>query len=141
MQFPIRVLTGAAALIAVSTLGPAIAQATPPDFVQFRTPSGNIGCTVSATTAACEISQHDYATPPRPENCHLQYGDRLVLENTGVVDFHCHGDRLVESTAAVLDYGTNVTVGGLTCLSTTDYVECAGAGHSFRLSRQAYTID
>ncbi|MEC3915490.1 hypothetical protein [Nocardia sp. CDC160] len=141
MQFSIRILTAATALITVPALSCAVAQADPTtDEVSFASPSGNIECLVTPTLAGCEISAHDYANPPGRDCPHSAYGDRLIMDSTGV-QFPCHNDRLVGTTPGVLDYGHRVTVGGYTCLSTVDYVECSGGGHRFRLSRQSYSID
>ncbi|WP_162958656.1 DUF6636 domain-containing protein [Nocardia yunnanensis] len=139
MRLSIRAIAGAAGALAMAA-APAVAQASPyTDQVDFNTPSGNIGCTVSSAGAACEIADHDYPAPARPDVCHLAYGDRIYLDADGA-QFHCHGDKLVESSAQILAYTHSVTVGRFTCVSTVDYVECSGPAHSFRLARGFYSL-
>ncbi|MEV6771883.1 DUF6636 domain-containing protein [Nocardia sp. NPDC051030] len=126
-----------AALVGASVFTQAVGQAQGPS-TSFRTPTGNIGCLVSDGMAACEIYNYSYSAPVKPADCYGAWGDRITVESGGT-QFHCHGDRMVEATAPVLDYGSRASIGQFSCLSTVDYVECAGPGHSFRVARTFYT--
>jgi hypothetical protein len=109
----------------------------------FRTPSGNIGCVMSAGGARCDIRKRDWAPLPRPASCSKQvdYGQGLQIAHTGQATFVCAGDSALEPGLSSLSYGTASRVGGSECISRSDGVTCVNeAGHGFFVSVQSYQV-
>jgi hypothetical protein len=109
-------------------------------FVQFRTPSGNIGC-VGETTRAdnsvrCDIRTRSWSPPPRPRSCDLDWGQGLNLGRIGRARYVCAGDTAL-NTGPKLAYGASRRIGGIVCVSRTSGLTCTNAaGHGFTMSRQ-----
>ncbi len=76
--------------------------------VSFRTPSGNIGCIGETArvgnTVRCDIRDRNWAPPPRPASCGLDWGQGLTLDRVGRARFVCAGDTAL-NTGRVLAYG------------------------------------
>ena len=129
---------GAATLLTLGTLvAPAPAGAA---FQAFSTPSGNIGCYIAGGSARCDIRDRDWNPPPRPAGCSTMtsYGQGLTVGTHGQPEVVCAGDTAL-TTENPLDYGTSLTVDGITCLSRESGMRCTNAdGHGFELSRQQY---
>jgi uncharacterized protein DUF6636 len=109
----------------------------------FRTPSGNIGCVMSAGGARCDIRKRDWAPLPRPASCSQQvdYGQGLQVAHRGQATFVCAGDTALEPGLASLSYGTASRVDGSECISRDDGVTCVNqTGHGFFISVQSYQV-
>jgi hypothetical protein len=108
----------------------------------FRTPSKNIGCTLSATSVRCDIGRRDWASPSKPADCDLDYGNGLYLEKDKKAGFTCAGDSLLGATTEVLQYGYALRAGDFTCDSESVAVRCTNQrnGHGFTLSVQNYVL-
>ena len=112
-------------------------------FVQFRTPSGNIGC-IGETAAAentirCDIRNRTWSPPPKPKSCTLDWGQGLSLNRTGRARYVCAGDTAL-NTGPKLAYGTSRKIGAITCTSRTTGLTCKNAqGHGFTMSRTRVT--
>lgn len=109
----------------------------------FRTPSGNIGCTMVGGGARCDIRKRDWKPLPRPANCpkEVGYGQGLQVSHGGEASFVCAGDTALDPSASALSYGTASEVGGSECISRSDGVTCVNqAGHGFFLSIQSYQV-
>jgi hypothetical protein len=109
----------------------------------FRTPSGNIGCVMSAGGARCDIRKRNWAPLPRPAACPKQvdYGQGLQVAHRGQASFVCAGDTALEPGISSLSYGTASRVGGSECISRSDGVTCVNqTGHGFFISVQSYQV-
>lgn len=137
------------ALAAVAALVP-VASAHADDNGQFQSPSGNILCGVGTigpdgkATVTCEIRAHSYTPPPKPENCHLGWGDRISLDQGGTPVVHCHGDTIFGAVPPPpsLPYGQSRSAGTIGCVSQPSGVTCTdrSTGHYFRVSREALDL-
>jgi hypothetical protein len=110
----------------------------------FRSPSGNINCTLSTpggdNAARCEVVDHTWTAPPPPD-CHLDSGDRFYLThgNAAVVGCYAQEFPVAEST---LGYGQTRSFGTITCDSEYTGMTCtdSSTGHYFRVSRDTYEL-
>ena len=111
------------------------------DAALFVTPSGNIGCAVSATSARCDIGERTWSAPPKPQSCQLDYGNGAVVDATGT-RLSCAGDTLLHASTTVLQYGHGVRNGQVLCVSQPTGVRCeyVPTGHGFTLAKQGYTL-
>jgi hypothetical protein len=111
----------------------------------FRSPSGNINCTLSTpggdNAARCEVVNHTWTAPPPPPDCHLNSGDRFYLTqgNAAVVGCYAQEFPVAEST---LGYGQTRSFGTITCDSEYTGMTCtdSSTGHYFRVSRDTYEL-
>lgn len=117
---------------------------TPPDPRYFRAPSDNIGCEITPTSAACDIRQKTWTTPPKPSTCEYDwgFGVYLTLRPTPTSAVSCTSDTAFDTRAPVLAYGATATAGTVTCESRTDGVRCtdSASGKGFFLSRDRYEL-
>ena len=106
--------------------------------VGFASPSGNITCGISGGIVVCQIDTFDY-TPPKHDCGPSGWGFNFKLESKSAFLF-CAGD--VESGGPTLDYGRQITVGKVRCVSRQDGVTCqnTGTGYGFRLARAEYVF-
>lgn len=113
-----------------------------PDFMQFRTPSGNIGCAYAATSLRCDIRSGIPHPPPRPKNCDLDWGGGYAMNATGPATVMCAGDTAIEPSSTVIPYGTTWHRGAFSCTSQPAGLRCTNASrHGFFLSKDpAYTF-
>jgi hypothetical protein len=131
----VRLALAAALLLALSASGIAAAA-----FVQFRTPSGNIGCAFSSIPARgslrCDILSGLKPRPPKPRGCRLDWGFGYSLGPTGRARLVCAGDTAVDRRAKALRYGQTWSRGSLACTSRLAGLRCTNrSGHGFFLSR------
>lgn len=116
--------------------------------IQFRTPTGNIGCAYSAgltgaeaPTVRCDIRSRLHPEPARPARCPLDYGDSIEVSRVGRAILVCHGDTAIDPGSRVLAYGSVFRRGGISCTSRAVGLTCSNRrGHGFFLSRQAWRI-
>jgi hypothetical protein len=110
--------------------------------IQFRTPSGNIGCVFASDyghgpSLRCDIRSGLEPKPARPRNCDLDWGDSYEMGLRGRSFVTCHGDTAIDSRSRVLRYGTSWKKGGFVCTSKRAGLRCRNlSGHGFFLSRQ-----
>jgi hypothetical protein len=106
------------------------------DFMQFRTPSGNIGCAYDTTSLRCDIRSGIPHPPPRPKNCDLDWGGGYNLSPTGRASVTCAGDTAIDGHARIIPYGTTWQRGAFRCSSQIAGLRCTNtAGHGFFLSK------
>jgi hypothetical protein len=142
-------LAVALAVLAVATsaaaapLSPVRASA----YVNFRTPSGNIGCGDSTfanetPSLRCEVASHLKPLPQQTEKCREGIWGRAVsMSPRGRATPHCISDTVLEPTAPVLAYGRTWRRGSFTCRSEETGLTCRNAaGHGWRLSRARSTL-
>jgi len=136
-----RVVLGAAA-VAVSSPCSSAGAAPVSDFMQFRTPSGNIGCAYQGRSLRCDIRSGIPHPPPRPKNCDLDWGGGYHLNETGSATVMCAGDTAIEPSSKVIPYGTTWHRGAFRCSSQLAGLRCTNASrHGFFLSKDpAYTF-
>jgi hypothetical protein len=107
--------------------------------VEFRTPSGNIGC-IGETAGAdnsvrCDIRNRSWSPPPKPASCQLDWGQGLSLGRTGRARYVCAGDTAL-NVGPKLAYGSSRRIGAIVCVSRTAGLTCTNAaGHGFTMSR------
>ena len=112
--------------------------------LSFRSPSGNIGCSLSddagSSGARCDIGEHTWSSPPRPADCELDYGSGLSISD-GLADFTCAGDTVLGS-GHVLAYKASIRFGAFVCDSDESGVTCSNTStkHGFFLSRATYRV-
>ena len=110
--------------------------------LQFRTPSGNIGCVYATdyghrASLRCDIRSGLKPMPRRPKNCDLDWGDSYEMGVTGPVYVTCHGDTAIDPRSRVLRYGTTWKKSGFACTSKRSGLRCHNkSGHGFFISRQ-----
>jgi hypothetical protein len=119
-------------------VGPAPADREVSEVTGFIAPSGNVACMIDADWARCDIIDHDWAPPPRPTDCELDYGGGISLAPGQQPQFVCAGDT-VFGPDDVLPYGESITAGVLQCESAETVITCRDSQtrHGFSISRQA----
>jgi hypothetical protein len=106
----------------------------------FSSPSNNIRCQLDAEYARCDVYENTWTVPPPPEGCDLDWGDSVVVDGDKPAALLCHGDATNPGPA--LAYGTQVTVGSMTCMSESSGMTCRNkaSGHGFKASRGAFDL-
>jgi len=120
-------------------------------YLDFRLPSGNIGCGYStlpgeAPNLRCEILSLLRPMPPRPKSCGVGvgggvWGQAVAMAPTGRASGRCISDTVMNPSAPVLGYGERWAHGGFTCISRTTGLTCTNRdGHGWFLSRASSRI-
>jgi hypothetical protein len=123
---------------------PAAQQSGPNGPAAFRSPSGNISCTLSTpggeNAARCEVVDHAWVATSPPD-CHLNWGDRLYLTQGGEAGFGCYAQEF-PTAQQTLGYGQTLSLGTITCDSEPAGMTCTdgSTGHYFRVSRETYAF-
>jgi hypothetical protein len=108
----------------------------------FKSPSGNIGCTIIGGGARCDIRQRSWSPPPRPASCpnEVDFGQGLNVGRHGRGRLVCAGDTAMDPRAPALRYGTDTLVGRFRCASRTSGMTCTNirTRHGFFISIQRY---
>lgn len=104
----------------------------------FETPSHNIGCVISSSGARCDIREHAWKPPPKPQSCPVDWGNGLTVGRRGFAHFVCAGDTVLGGKR-VLDYRKSIRRGRFTCTSRRDGVRCVNRrnDHGFKLARRS----
>ncbi|MGH3723750.1 MAG: DUF6636 domain-containing protein [Mycobacterium sp.] len=144
-------LAGAAVAVGVTVAAPVVHVAADPGHTnEFRTPSRNITCLLSAggdpeyNYVRCEIAQIAYPAPPLLPDCgsfSRSMGHMVFMYEGRPPGFECPHDSISPDVdVPVLAYGQSVRVGNFTCESTDHGVNCTDATsvHRFWLSRDGY---
>jgi hypothetical protein len=107
----------------------------------FRTPSKNIGCYLSADSARCDIVKKSWAPPAKPANCELDWGNGVSVDQDGAATFTCAGDTMLGAREE-LAYGQSLQAGDFVCDSSRAAMRCSNvtSGHGFTLSVQQYDL-
>jgi hypothetical protein len=104
----------------------------------FESPSGNIGCVISAKSGVrCDIRERDWRPPPKPRSCPVDWGNGVSVARRGAGRYTCAGDT-VFSDGQALRYGRSILRGRFRCTSRRSGMRCINrrSAHGFRLSRQ-----
>ncbi|HEV2737287.1 MAG TPA: DUF6636 domain-containing protein [Candidatus Elarobacter sp.] len=130
------------AVLAVPSLFALPAPVNAFEIVQFRTPSGNIGCVDVGTSLRCDIRSGIPHAPPRPKNCDLDWGGGYDMGTTGRASVMCAGDTAIDPHSPAIPYGTTWHRGAFRCASKLEGLRCTNAsGHGFFLSKDpSYTF-
>lgn len=118
------------------------------DVFPFKTPSGNIECSVGigrdSADIICEIHQRqDPPAAPRPAGCTGPWGHHFELLERGPVRMRCGapGSKSTAPGVDIAEYGQTGQFGDITCLSQRTGFECRNAdGHGFFLSRRRQSV-
>jgi hypothetical protein len=123
---------------ASSATAPATPATTTPDSqsAAFSSPSGNIGCYVTAEGARCDILSSTFAVPPRPPSCSGAWGHGLSVSGSNPATYVCATDTTL-GAPSVLSYGASARVGSFVCTSEPSGVSCQNVqtGHGFLLAK------
>jgi hypothetical protein len=109
----------------------------------FRSPTGNIGCSLLGAVARCDIEKRGWRPPARPSSCPnvVDFGQGLEVGPSGLARFVCAGDTVRDLASPVLAYGGGSRVGALECVSASSGITCTNRdGHGFFISIQRYRI-
>jgi len=129
-----RIVGLTAALCALALAGAVSAQA----FVQFKSPSGNIGCVLDKRDGVrCDIREKSWTAPPKPSWCDVDWGGGLQVGRRKRASFVCAGDTVLGADRT-LGYGSSIRRGRFECFSRRTGMRCVNhrTHHGFRLSRQ-----
>ena len=107
----------------------------------FVSPSGNIGCMITADQSRCDIMDRDWTPPAKPADCELDFGQGISLVPGARAQFVCAGDTAFGADE-VLPYGESISAGVLRCESAQSWITCRDVqtGHGFSISREAYRL-
>lgn len=140
---PVPGMTVTFILALVSGTSASLADVTP-----FKTPSGNIECTIGEDVYGVDLRCviFNWSGPPaapQPAGCAGPWGHIFVLLDRGPVRMECGGPGQPNTAPGVdvAGYGQRGTWGGISCLSSERGLECSNAdGRGFFLSRARQTI-
>lgn len=110
-------------------------------FVDFTSPSGNVGCVLDVDYVRCDIAERDWAPPPRPVDCEFDYGQGIALAPGEPAALVCAGDTTLGGSRP-LAYGQSIARGDLRCDSAESGITCLDrtTGHGFTVSREVYQL-
>ncbi|WP_432794301.1 hypothetical protein [Rhodococcus ruber] len=132
--------------------GPESAAAAPADVqyerngsYYFTSPDGGFRCGIvklpSRTEAGCEGVTDP--VPPRPENCMVNWGNGIRVQDAGPAEFMCSGGSVYTSGGddPVLPSGSTLSKLGYTCETTAADVSCVNdaTGHGFTIAAASNT--
>jgi len=138
----------------------------------FVSPTGNTACVVftrasglyDALTVRCDLRDHTYTTPPKPQSCGTDSGQTIELGDSA--RFLCAGDTILDHVGtrnpyatdyttwfdptqnpavgplAGLGYGNSIKVDAITCTSTRSGVDCrnTATGVGFLIGMSSYRL-
>jgi hypothetical protein len=133
-----RIVGLTAALCAFALASAGVADA----FVQFKSPSGNIGCVLGKTDGVrCDIRHKDWSAPPKPSWCDVDWGGGVQVGARRRASFVCAGDTVL-GARRTLAYGTSIRRGRYECFSRRTGMRCVNhrSHHGFKLSRQRVNL-
>ena len=111
--------------------------------VMFSSPSKNVACYMAndPVYTRCDIAQHNWASPPRPASCDLDYGNGLFLDDKNAAGISCAGDTVLGQTR-ILGYGEALRLGSQVCTSSPAGMRCTNLanGHGFVLAKEGYQL-
>ncbi|MGV8987395.1 MAG: DUF6636 domain-containing protein [Cypionkella sp.] len=113
--------------------------------VFFHSPTGNISClfdVARVVNVRCDMAQLNRSFTTPPDDCDLEWGDSFsVAEGDRRGGLICHGDTVADPSAEVLDYGSTLSFGEVSCVSVRTGMTCQNAkGHGFALSRKSQSL-
>jgi hypothetical protein len=136
-----RLLIAAVLAVVAAAALPLGAPAKSSVYLEFKLPSGNIGCGYAkfegeTASLRCEIVSGLRPLPPKPRRCDGDWGRAVGMAPTGSASRYCITDTVMNPGAPVLAYGRTWSRGGFVCRSRTDGLTCTNrSGHGWFLSR------
>jgi hypothetical protein len=118
-------------------------------YVEFRSPSGNIVCSIVNHTAEnynvnrCDIHRKTFRSPPRPRSCPQPYGWGRYFWVDKIGRFTCVSELATTSDRPpVLQYGASKRLGHIQCTSRVTGMVCSNVntGHGYKLSHDAVKL-
>lgn len=135
--------------LAVAVFAAAAGTLARAEVIEFRTPSGNIGCVYAnlppdKPKLRCDIRSglHNPKLPPRG-NCstEVDFGQGLWINTTGSAHIVCAGDTALNPQAKALPYGTSFVHAGFRCDSKSIGLTCRNeSGHGFFLNADVWRL-
>ena len=112
--------------------------------LSFTSPSGNIGCDISADNSVrCDIMNYTYKVPSGMEACEFgNRGNAIMIEPGYNGYFPCVSDTVLSLDSPFLEYGGRASLGNIACQSREDGVTCidTSSEHGFRISKGSYEL-
>jgi hypothetical protein len=107
----------------------------------FVSPSGNIGCYLTSSSARCDIVRKNWEPPPAPADCDLDWGSGVSVFEAEEATFTCAGDTVLGAKDK-LAYGESLRAGDFTCSSDSKAMRCENtqSGHGFTLAIEQYNL-
>lgn len=111
------------------------------DYIAFHSPSGNIHCGLylspDYTGVRCDIYQMNSQTYTQvPQDCEFDWGNSFGVDATGKGYLACVSDAVADESGLELDYGQQVSLGGITCSSAASGMTCVNeGGHGFTVAK------
>ena len=107
----------------------------------FVSPSGNIGCYLTAETARCDIAKKSWAPPPAPDDCDLDWASGVAVGKPGEATFTCAGDTVLGAPDK-LEYGQALKAGPIRSDSSSAGMRCenTATGHGFTIAKERYDL-
>ncbi len=109
----------------------------------FETLSHNIGCYLDSKSVRCDIREHDWTAPPKPQYCikaGVDWGGgvSVAAHRASIV---CAGDTTLGGPG-LLGYGHSARRGPISCTSRAAGITCRNTDtdHGFFLSRARYRL-
>ena len=87
------------------------------DYIEFKSPTGNISCGLYSdgadTSVRCDMSKlvPSFTTPP--PDCEFDWGSSFAVSATGKGVLACVSDPAAGPDARVLPYGEAISLGGI----------------------------
>ena len=105
--------------------------------VLFQSPSHNIGCYIAKSGVRCDIREHAWKPPAKPESCDLDWGNGLEVGRRGFGHWVCAGDTVLGGEQ-VLAYRRSIHRGRFQCTSRRNGMRCVNLrnDHGFKLARR-----
>jgi hypothetical protein len=126
--------------IAALLLGLCATPAAAEEYIAFRSPTGNIHCSLyqwdGTTTVRCDLREYAPSYTKAPPNCEYDWGMSFAVDATGKGYLACVSDSMVDPGNPVLPYGQAVSLGGISCVSAKTGMTCTNAaGHGFSVAK------
>jgi Family of unknown function (DUF6636) len=117
-------------------------------YLEFRSPSGNILCSIVNHVAEnynvnrCDISRKTFKSPARPRSCPQPYGWGRYFWLDKIGRFTCVSELATSERPPVLRYGTSKRLGHIECTSRRTGMVClnVNTGHGYKLTQGAVTF-
>lgn len=115
------------------------------DFVEFRSPDGNITCAIysdkAGASARCDLAELVPSFSRPPQGCAFDWGKSFAVDTRGKGYLACVSDAVSGPGAAVLRFGQTISLGGVTCVSAETGMTCTNArGRGFSVAKEKQSL-
>ena len=113
----------------------------PVRITRFANLGGNIGCEIAGNVVRCDISNRVWKPPPAPKSCTAAWGQGLEVGQSGLGQFVCAGDSVLDPTGDEIRNGFDVAVGDVRCEVRMVGITCfvTKTDHGFTISGTGYS--